>query len=134
MLTWRLLWPNLVKIHKLQKSSFKLNLILFWLIKGQYLRHCMKSVRIRGFSGPYFPIFRLSTERYSVSLCIQSECGKIRIRKTLNTDIFHAVSVLRHYIRINRVQIQTAIDTWLRLVTYKTPGGLCVNWGKKRSD
>ena len=33
------------------------------------------------FSGPYFPAFRLNTERYSVSLRIQSECWKIQIRK-----------------------------------------------------
>ena len=33
------------------------------------------------FSGPYFPAFRLNTERYFVSLRIQSECGKIRTRK-----------------------------------------------------
>ena len=33
------------------------------------------------FSGPYFPAFGLNTKRYSVSLCIQSECGKIRTKK-----------------------------------------------------
>ena len=33
------------------------------------------------FSGPYFPAFGLNTERYSVSLRIQSEYGKIRTRK-----------------------------------------------------
>ena len=33
------------------------------------------------FSGPYFPIFRLNTERCGLSLRIQSECGKIRTRK-----------------------------------------------------
>ena len=33
------------------------------------------------FSGPYFPAFGLNTERYFVSLHIQSECGKIRTRK-----------------------------------------------------
>ena len=33
------------------------------------------------FPGPYFPAFALNTERYSVSLCIQSECRKIRARK-----------------------------------------------------
>ena len=31
------------------------------------------------------------TERYSVSLHIQSECEKIRTRTTPNTDIFHTV-------------------------------------------
>ena len=30
--------------------------------------HCVKSVRIQSFSGPYFPVFGLNTERYGVSL------------------------------------------------------------------
>ena len=38
--------------------------------------HCVKKVRIQNFSGPYFPAF-----------------GLIRIRKTSNTDTFHAVSI-----------------------------------------
>ena len=33
------------------------------------------------FSGPYYPAFGLNTERYGVSLRIQSECGIIRSRK-----------------------------------------------------
>ena len=57
------------------------------------LKHCVKSVRIRSFSGPYFPAFELNTERHSVSLCIQSECWKKRTRITPNTDTFHAVKV-----------------------------------------
>ena len=32
--------------------------------------HCVKNVRIRSNSGPYFPAFGLNTERYSVSLRI----------------------------------------------------------------
>ena len=40
--------------------------------------HCVKSVRIRSYSGPHFSTFGLNTERYSISLCIQSECGKYR--------------------------------------------------------
>ena len=52
----------------------------------------MKRVRIRSFSGPYFPAFGLNTERYSVSLRIKSKCGKIQTRKSLNTDSFHAVT------------------------------------------
>ena len=39
--------------------------------------HSMKSVDIWSFSGPYFPAFGLNTERYSASVRIQSECGKI---------------------------------------------------------
>ena len=53
----------------------------------------MKNVRIRSFYGPHFPAFELNTERYGVSLRIQSKCGKIRTRKTPNTNIFHEVLV-----------------------------------------
>ena len=53
--------------------------------------HCVKSVRIRSYSGPYFPAFRLNTERYSVSLCIHSKCEKIRTGITPNSDTFNAV-------------------------------------------
>ena len=42
-------------------------------------------------SGPYFPAFGLNTERYSVALRFQSECGKIRSRKTPYLDTFQAV-------------------------------------------
>ena len=53
--------------------------------------HCVKSVRIRSYSGPYFPAFGLNPEGYGVYLRIQSECGKIRARISPNTDTFHAV-------------------------------------------
>ena len=49
---------------------------------------------IRSFSGPYFPALGLDTERYGVSLHIQSEFGKIRTRKTPNRDAFQAVYYL----------------------------------------
>ena len=53
--------------------------------------HCVKSVRIRRYSGPHFPAFRLNTERYGVFLRIQFKCGKMRTRITANTYTFHAV-------------------------------------------
>ena len=43
--------------------------------------YCVKSVRIRSYSGPYFPAFELNMERYSVSLRIKSESEKVRTRK-----------------------------------------------------
>ena len=46
--------------------------------------HCLKSVCIRSYSGPYFPAFGLNIERYGVSLFI-------RTRITLNTDTFYTV-------------------------------------------
>ena len=42
-----------------------------------------------------FPRFGLNRKRYSVSLRIQSKCGKILIRKALNTDTFHIVTSSR---------------------------------------
>ena len=49
---------------------------------------CVKSVRIRSYTGPHFPAFGLNTERYSR---IQTECGKMRTRITPNTDTFYAM-------------------------------------------
>ena len=49
----------------------------------------MKCVCIWSFSGPYFLAFGLNTKRYTVSIFIHSECGKIRTRKTSNTDAFY---------------------------------------------
>ena len=46
------------------------------LLAFLFVLHCVKSVRIRNFSGPQFPAFRLNTERYGLSFEIQSECGK----------------------------------------------------------
>ena len=69
------------------------------------ISHCVKSFRIRSYSGPYFPAFGLSTERYFVFLCIQSERGKIRTRITPNTDTFHAVSQYQNHIWIKKLSL-----------------------------
>ena len=53
--------------------------------------HCVKSDRIRNYYGLQFFTFELNTERYSVTVRIQSECGKIRTRITPNKNIFYAV-------------------------------------------
>ena len=55
------------------------------------LYNSVKSARIRSYSGLHFPAFGLNTERYSVSLRSQSECGKMRTRITPKTETFHAV-------------------------------------------
>ena len=52
---------------------------------------CVIIVRIRSFSGPYFPSFGQDTERCGVSLRIQSECRKMQARKTLNKNTIHGV-------------------------------------------
>ena len=55
---------------------------------------CMKNVLIRSYSVPHFSEFGLNTERYRVSPCTHSECGKMRTRITLNTDTFYAVIIV----------------------------------------
>ena len=52
---------------------------------------CVKSVCIWSYSGPRFPALGLNTERYGLSLRIQSECGKMWTRMVPNTNTFHAV-------------------------------------------
>ena len=54
--------------------SLPLLLITVWKVSKYGLISC-----------PYFPVFGLNTERYEVSLRIQSECGKIRTR---NNSVF----------------------------------------------
>ena len=81
-----------VKLHFLRsvsKCSKKKN-----NIRITRIRYCVKSACIRSFSGPYFPVSGLDTER--LCLRIQSECRKVRTKKTPNTDIFHAVRVMRN--------------------------------------
>ena len=63
--------------------------LLFEICPGTW--QCVKSICIHSFPGRYSPSFGLNTMIYRVNLCIQSKWGKIRTRKTQNTDTFHAV-------------------------------------------
>ena len=72
-------------------------------------KHCVKSVRVRSFSGPYFPAFGQNTEKYGVSVRIESEDGKIRFRKTPNTDNFQAVEMVRLLSMWSFIQISMPI-------------------------
>ena len=48
--------------------------------------HCVKSVRIRSYSGLHFPALALTTERYSVSLRIFSRSGHHKLYITHDTQ------------------------------------------------
>ena len=52
--------------------------------------HCVKRDRMRSCSGPFFPNSDQNNFEY-VSLRIQSECRKMRIRITPTMDTFYAV-------------------------------------------
>ena len=119
-------WPNeipcscifyTVMFSENRNSKRDINTIEKW--KNRIWSHCIRSVRIRSYSGPDFPAFRLNTE-YN----IQYEYGKIRTRITPNTDTFYAVS--GHYIPVfemntcSKLAIHTQCEICSRL-TIKTP-------------
>ena len=75
-----------------QVSRFRFNFMLsnFMIIVSSSF-HCLKNVHYQSFSGPHFPVFGLNTETYSLNLRIQSECRKMRNRKSPNTNTFYKV-------------------------------------------
>ena len=81
------------------------HLLLEFVRKSTHLR-CVKRVRIRNYSGLYFPTFGLNTEREPLSLCIQSECVKKRTRITTNMGTFYVVLMSQrltfHQYQINK--------------------------------
>ena len=90
----------------LQQSWVSLKYV-FWFYLSLLQYHCLKCVRIWNFYGLYSPVFRLNKEICGVNLFIQSKCGKIRARKTPNTDTFmqcvfyvEDVTILAHFIPI----------------------------------
>ena len=83
-------WNKRLKSNQGVKSNTQ----IFW--NFQHI-HCVKCVRISSFSSSYFPTFGLYTQRYSVFLCIQSKCEKIRTRKSPNADTFHVIIILAVY-------------------------------------
>ena len=103
-MTIPLIWILRCQLKLEQKNAGYLSLFLdvFYHITSPWilfiwnmmtLLHCVKSVRIRSCSGPHFPAFKMNTERYSVSLCFQSDCGKMWTRTTPNTDTLCAVLI-----------------------------------------
>ena len=109
----------LLNIRNITKKDFEV-----WI----HLRgiHCVKNVRFRSFSGPYCPTFGLNTERYSVSLCIQCKCGKIRTRKTTSTDTFQAVIVSKITLSYNNYSLLWNKYGYYPCRTFVTPNRLPV--------
>ena len=76
----------------------------------------VKIVPLRSYSGPYFPTFGLNTERYGVSLCILSECGKIRTRITPNMNTFHAVDVnVKNMIYMKKITFEIPVHVGAKM-------------------
>ena len=56
-------------------------------IVKETISHCVKSVHISSFSGPYFPAYG------DMQSIFGYRCGKIRTRKTPNMNTFHALQL-----------------------------------------
>ena len=74
--------------------------------------HCVKSVRIWRFSGPYFPSFGLNTERCSVSLRIQFDSERIQTRKFRIRTLF-TKCIKTKVISTSDVLISSILITWI---------------------
>ena len=59
--------------------------------------HCMKSVRVRSFSDPFFPAFGLNAKIYGLNLRIQFERGEMQTRKIPNTNTIYAVLIISDF-------------------------------------
>ena len=92
--------------EKVMESIFHLGLKLMKV----KLSHSLKSSRIWSYSGPHFPVFGLNTERFGVSVRIQSECGKIRTRITPNMDTFHVGSVFSLNFEVKLISVAFSIN------------------------
>ena len=79
--SWDIFWYRFFQYSLILFFSSEVN-FLYWS-RAISSNHCMEIVRIRSFSGPYFPAF--GSVRYGV---FSPNVGKIRTRKTPNTDTF----------------------------------------------
>ena len=99
-------------LEKKAKANFKIHDVINCETNKYKIHiHCVQSIRIRSYSGPHFPAFELNTDSYSVSLCIQSEFGKMRTRITPNTETFHAVSVCYILLHLPTLDIDRFLKT-----------------------
>ena len=69
----------------------------------------MKSIGIWSYSGLHCPAFWLNIERYSVSLGIQFECGKMRTRIIPNMDTFYAADAINLWMEFMEFSLEPSI-------------------------
>ena len=82
--------------------------------------HCVKSVRIRSYSGLHFPAFERTTERYGVSLLIQFKCGNMWTRIIPNKGHFSGSDSSTHHFQREMIHINPTQPTLPITVAIKT--------------
>ena len=92
------IYPLITSENQRFSGDIEKNIVVKWVNSCEMTinMHCVKSVRIRSYSGPHFPAFGLNTEKYYVSFRIQSKYGKTRTRIAPNTETFYAVMLSLH--------------------------------------
>ena len=74
------------------------------------LCHCVKSIHIRDFTGPYFSVFGLNTEKYSVYLSIFSlNAGKYGQEKLQMRTLFSQCVILLIEIKTTQIRKKTTM-------------------------
>ena len=88
-------------LNYLNLISFRAPPLIFAMLDCVRFNHCLKSIRVRSFAGPYFPAFGLNNERYSVIiswLCyffISLYISKVESYSTPTTLFYHCVKGVR---------------------------------------
>ena len=89
--------PRKTKLPKANNHEFMSKALWKAIMVRSTLKYPLrKKCPYSGYTGPYYPAFGLITERYSLYLRIQIECGKIRTKTTPNMDTFYAVICLKN--------------------------------------
>ena len=112
---------NRVILREINFQRYGLLIEQYWFPNGLGVHHihCVKNVCIRSLSGPRFPAFWLNT-KISVNLRIQSECGKMRTKKTPYTDTFTQWFTCSNH-NLNYLKfVRRAVNEWY--ITFKDFG------------
>ena len=86
-------WSENSWLANIESLSLLLTLCLKWNSHDKYLFNRSSLREKCQYLEFFWSVFSCIRTECSVSLCIQSECGKTGTRKAPNTDTFHAVSL-----------------------------------------
>ena len=119
---------SLVQTTKLKKTLEKTRLEVDNDSQTTYPSLREKYPNMKFFSGPYFSAFEVNTERYEVSLPIQSECEKIRTRKNSVFEHFSRSPYELYLLENAKVlwgfslpDVMTYWKTWLVIKQHRKP-------------
>ena len=88
--------PNTGKLRQvIRNDGSQINWYYVWINNIWWKYHCVKSVGIRSFSGPYFPALGLNTEIYAQISVFRRNAGKYGPEKLQIRTLFAQVVLSR---------------------------------------